>query len=305
MTGPDPAGRADHAAPTEQADRVSQAGQDADELIAQAVAAPFAGWDFGWLNARSSVTALPWSYQDEVLRHAASASTMVDMGTGGGEILAALPGRPARTVATESWPPNVTVAADRLRPLGIPVLHTQGAPENMSAEADAEHAGTRPPAGRLPFRDGALDLVINRHESFSAREVARVLTPGGHFVTQQVDYHSDLELYDLLGLEPPGQPVSWLLQAVAQLSRAGLDVTVQRSGQSVLYLRDVGALVYYLKIVPWVVPQYGIREFLPRLRTVSMRRDAWPAPVTGHRFLIAVLQPARPAARMPSVGGGK
>jgi hypothetical protein len=33
--------------------------------------------------------------------------------------------------------------------------------------------------GRLPFRDGSLDLIGNRHESFLAAEVSRVLAPGG------------------------------------------------------------------------------------------------------------------------------
>ena len=263
----------------------------ADELIAEALAVPFSGWDFSWLDARSSVTALPWSYADEVQRHARSATTMVDMGTGGGERLAALPGRPGRTIATESWPPNVTVAANRLRPLGIPVLYTQGAPDNMSDEAAAEQAGTAPPTGLLPFRDGALDLVINRHESFDAREVARVLRPGGRFVTQQGDYQSDLELYDLLGLERPEQPDTWLPLAVSQLTAAGLEVTLHQAGQTIRYLRDVGALVYYLKAVPWTMPQYRLEDFLPRLRDLAAMPGSWPAPVTGHRFLVVARRP--------------
>ncbi len=269
-------------------------GGDPGDLIAQARAAPFTGWDFAWLDARSSVTGLPWSYRYEVLRHARLAGSMLDMGTGGGEFLAGLPHRPGRTVATEGWPPNVPVAAARLRPLGIPVLHTAGAPDNMSDEAAAEQAGTRPSAGRLPFGDGTLDLVINRHESFDAREVGRGLAPGGHFVTQQVDYRSDTELYHLLGLEPPEEPGSWLPLAVEQLAGAGLTVTVRRAGQTIRLLADVGALVYYLKIVPWIVPEYRLEEFLPRLRTVARRRDAWPAPVTGHRFLVVAVKPEGP-----------
>src|SRR5262249_29657459 len=37
-----------------------------DELVAEAVAAPFSGWDFGWLDARSRTQELPWRYADEV-----------------------------------------------------------------------------------------------------------------------------------------------------------------------------------------------------------------------------------------------
>jgi SAM-dependent methyltransferase len=161
----------------------------------------------------------------------------------------------------------------------------------MSEEAARDQAAPVPETGRLPFADGSLDLVIDRHESFNPREVARVLAPGGRFVTQQVDFGSDVELYELLGLEPPEEPGSWLPLAVAQLSAAGLDVTVQQAGRAVRHLRDVGALVYYLKIVPWVIPQHRLEEFLPRLRSVSTRRNVWPARLSACRFLVGARRP--------------
>jgi SAM-dependent methyltransferase len=64
--------------------------------------------------------------------------------------------------------------------------------------------------GRLPFRDGSLDLICNRHESFLALEVSRVLAPGGTFVTQQVDYHDNDDLARILGMETPEEPDSWI-----------------------------------------------------------------------------------------------
>ena len=162
-----------------------------DELVTEALSAPFSGWDLSWLDwPRPRTERLPWSYRREVARRAALADTMLDMGTGGGERLSRQPGRPLRTVATEAWPPNVPVAAERLRPLGIPVIQDEGAPDN-TAQADGDR-------GRLPFRDGAFALVANRHEAFRAAEVSRVLRPGGTFVTQHVDFHSSDDLY-LLG----------------------------------------------------------------------------------------------------------
>ena len=49
------------------------------------------------------------------------------------------------TVATESWPPNVAVAAGRLEPLGIAVVQDEGAIHN----ADQVN---REPRGHLAFR---------------------------------------------------------------------------------------------------------------------------------------------------------
>jgi hypothetical protein len=52
-----------------------------DELVAGALNAPFSGWDFSWLAARSTPGTLPWSYQGEVTRRAAAAEAMLDTGT--------------------------------------------------------------------------------------------------------------------------------------------------------------------------------------------------------------------------------
>jgi hypothetical protein len=59
-------------------------------------------------------------------------------------------------VATECWPPNVTVAARQLRPLGIPVVQAASAPDNMATDRGRE------PDGALPFCDDAFGLAARR-----------------------------------------------------------------------------------------------------------------------------------------------
>jgi hypothetical protein len=101
-----------------------------DVLLAEALAAPFTGWDFRWLRGRSDVEPLPWDYRAEIAERAGHADRMLDMGTGGGEVLAGLQVRARLTAATEAWPPNVPVAQSRLRPRGIHLVHptTPGKP---------------------------------------------------------------------------------------------------------------------------------------------------------------------------------
>ena len=48
----------------------------------------------------------------------------------------------------------------------------------------------------LPFADCQFDVVINRHEEFCPSEVARILNPGGRFITQQVGERNNHELTD-------------------------------------------------------------------------------------------------------------
>ena len=56
---------------------------DFDELVTEATTAPFSGWDFSWLDRRSTSEPLPWDYSTRVATLARDARTMLDMGTGG------------------------------------------------------------------------------------------------------------------------------------------------------------------------------------------------------------------------------
>jgi hypothetical protein len=67
---------------------------------------------------------LPWDYATKVGVRMRGTNTMLDMGTGVGEILASLAPFPPRVCTTESYPPNVVVARQRLEPLGVVVCDT-------------------------------------------------------------------------------------------------------------------------------------------------------------------------------------
>lgn len=92
---------------------------------------------------------------------------MLDQDTGGGELLSTLIPFPPHTWATESYAPNIPVAKDHLEPLGVQVI---------SDYSDSS----------IPLPDAGLDLVLNRHSSYSEEELLRLLKPGGIFLTEQV-----------------------------------------------------------------------------------------------------------------------
>jgi SAM-dependent methyltransferase len=260
---------------------------DLDGLLAQAEAQPFTGWDFSWLSGRMTIQPPPWDYTALVAERAGRSPDLLDLGTGGGEWLAGLAGRPPVTVATESWPPNVAVAATRLRPLGVAVVQVEDAPDN------ADQIGSEP-RGRLPFRTGALHLVCNRHESFVAAEVARVLAPAGRFITQQVGTGNDDDLYRLLGLPPPQSARPWNLSVAAgQVQAAGLEVGGGGAGEEIYWFADVGALVWYLKAVPWAVAGFTPAAHRPRLAALHARIAAeGPLRVGQQRFWLEAVKPA-------------
>ena len=176
---------------------------DFDELVTEAVAAPFSGWDLSWLDRRWRSEPLPWDYGapsrswPAVPGRCWTWARVVARYCPGCRPGPDRPSRPRHGRPTCRWP------AERLLPLGIPVIQVEGARDNV--DQDGANDG-----GRLPFRDGSLDLICNRHESFLAAELCRVLAAGGTFVTQQVDYHDNDDLAQMLGIEMPEEPDSWI-----------------------------------------------------------------------------------------------
>jgi len=131
-----------------------------------------------------------------------------------------------------------------------------------------------------------------RHEAFLAAEVSRVLAPGGAFVTQQVDFHSYDDLYRLLGRQGPEEPDSWLPLARQQVQDAGLDVQTAVRGQEDHDFHDVGAVVYYLRVVSWAIPAFSLDACLEQLRAAHEAPEIWPVRLRQRRFLLTATKPS-------------
>ncbi len=262
-----------------------------DALLAEAAAAPTSGWDFSWLGARLRTRPLPWDYDAVVRERARSSPDLLDLGTGGGERLARLTDRSARTVATEAWAPNVPIASARLRPLGVAVVQVAGAPDNVDQVPNERR-------GPLPFRDGTFHLVAARHEAFVAGEVARILAPGGAFVTQQVGTGSYDDLHRALGLTLPVQHGrAWELPlAEAQVRGAGLELVRSDAAADVMAFADIGALAWYLRMVSWAIPGFSPARHRRQLRALHTRMQTkGPLLVRQPRFWLE-------ARKSPSAG---
>jgi SAM-dependent methyltransferase len=243
-------------------------------LIAEAMEAPIRGWDFSWMQDRITSEPLPWDYAAIVTEELARTDRWLDMGTGGGEVLSSFP--PARlTVAAESWPPNVPVAGRRLHPLGIRVVQDEGARGNWTQD------GGEDDQGRLPFRAGCFDLVTNRHEAYVAAEVADALAPGGHFVTQQAGQSRD-QFHALLGLPFPERETLDIDRLIAQVHSAGLTVLEAQTGVEVMTFADIGAVVFYLRMIPWTVPDFDLTRHRAALEKAAGR----PFVVYNERLLL-------------------
>lgn len=245
-----------------------------DSLLAQARAQPFQGWDFSHLVDRWWEEPPPWEYRQIIAREMAGVDTMLDMGTGGGELLAEMSDLPPSTWATEAYPPNIEVARATLEPLGVRVV-----------PFEEDH--------RLPLPDRAFDLIINRHESYAPRELRRLLVPGGRFVTQQVGGRDNWDLNEALGAPVSPEFADWSLeQATTDLQRAGFMIIDQREAFTRTLFYDVGAIVFYLQAVPWQIPDFTVERYRDRLHDVHEQiRRTGKLMTHSHRFLIVCDSP--------------
>jgi SAM-dependent methyltransferase len=233
-----------------------------------------AGQMQGWTFAYEPIplgTPLPWDYEARAGELARRAASVADLGTGGGEVFERiLAGHTGLAAATEAWAPNVPVAARRLRPMGVEVVHAL----NLA----------------LPFAAASFDLVLDRHEELSPAHVARVLRPGGRLLTQQVhpDYYQELrQFFPRMTIFEPHD-----FTYPAGLGAAGLEVVrMEQHSRQVAY-RNLGHLVYFLVAAPWTIPDFDLDADLEALLETE-RRLSGPHGIvlTDPRYLLEAHKP--------------
>jgi SAM-dependent methyltransferase len=248
--------------------------QTFEELLAEGENVPVEGWDFSWFNGRASEERPSWGYSRIIAERMATAHVALDIQTGGGEVLAQIPHPPTVLMATESWPPNVEIARRNLRHVGARII-----------EVD-DHAD-------LPFPAEHFDLVVSRHPTVTLwDEIARVLQPGGTYLSQQVGAGSVRELTDLMmGPEPVSQSRS-PQRAVAAAEAVGLVVVDLRHEALRTVFNDIGAVVHFLRKVIWIVPGFTVDSYRRQLAELHHRIQA-EGPFVAHsqRFLIEARKP--------------
>ena len=205
------------------------------------------GWDFSHIEERYMEDNLPWDYREEILRYLKPEMRILDIDTGGGEFLLSLNHPYENTAATENYPPNVDLCRETLLPHGIDFRAADG-------------------KGVLPFESASFDMVINRHGDFNPSEIYRVLKPGGLFITQQVGAENDRELVELLcGQTDLPFPDQYLKITADRFSQTGFEILDGRECFRPIRFYDMGALVWFARIIEWEFPRFSVDGCLDRL----------------------------------------
>jgi len=130
--------------------------------------------------------------------------------------------------------------------------------------------------------------VLARSASFCPREVYRVLQRGGTLLTVQGGTQKDSP-------EQKGGPglVDLLEGTSPEWTQPGYGWDIEKIERRVTTIyRDIGAVVYFLKAVPWVIIDFEVNRYRERLYKLHQRMQAEGGLTTsGSERLIEVRKP--------------
>ena len=231
--------------------------------------APFEGWDFSYIKGQYNEGNPDWSYKSYAERFIKRSNSVLDMATGGGEAFSELLSefRPNKAVAIEGYKPNVSVARNNLDKYNVKVIYANE-------------------TKKLPFNEGEFDLVLNRHGGFNVKELARILSSGGIFFTQQVDGRNLIDLMEQFGTKPKWQS-NVLKEVIKCLEDVGFEIVEAKEWNGKTVFNNVGALIYFLKAIPWIVDDFSIEKYQPVLEKLHKEvEEKGKIEFISRRFLI-------------------
>ncbi len=219
-----------------------------NEWLAEEKIAYIKGWDFSHINDRyDEEDDLSWDYEEVIRKYLKSYHKLLDVDTGGGEFLLGLNHPLSNCSATENFEPNVKLCEDKLLPLGIDFKKADG-------------------RDVLPFEDESFDIIINRHGDFNQEDIYRLLKKGGFFSTEQVGSENDRELVNLLlgDIDLPF-PEQYAEKISEKFKNVGFDILRLEEEFRPIKFYDVGALVWFARIIEWEFPNFSVENCLDNL----------------------------------------
>lgn len=207
------------------------------------------GWDFSYIEGRfrSYEDELSWNYGEIVKEFLNAEANLLDIDTGGGEILLSFQHPYNLTTVTEGYTPNVKLCEERLGRKGIRVCEV------------TDYAN-------MPFEDNEFDVILNRHGAYDVKELYRILKPGGVFITQQVGEDNDRELVKFLLPECEKLYKGMNLLVQKELFRnAGFDILMSQEEYQPIEFYDVGALVWFARIIQWEFVNFSVEKCFSQL----------------------------------------
>ncbi len=229
------------------------------------------GWDFSHIEGRyrSYEDELPWDYVETVKKYLSDSKRLLDIDTGGGEVLLSFEHPYKMTSATEGYLPNAELCKERLLPRGIDFRFAN---DHMD----------------LPFENDTFDIVVNRHGAYDIAEIKRILKDGGIFITQQVGDKNDRELVKLLCPDAEFRfGVRNLQNELNSFKSNGFTIVEHGECLKPIEFYEVGALVWFARIIQWEFIDFSVdNNFAQLLNAHQIISEKGSVSGSVHRFMI-------------------
>jgi len=102
--------------------------------------------------------------------------------------------------------------------------------------------------------------VLNRHGAFNVKELSRIIRKDGIFFTQQVEANNWSDLMSEFG-DTPNWPDNTLSIVVEKLKKEGFKIERAEEWEGKTFFKDIKALVFVLKVIPWTINNFGVEKY--------------------------------------------
>lgn len=235
------------------------------------------GWDFSKITKRTKVIGEKWDYIEIVKKYVNKETVLLDIGTGGGELLLKIAQFVKKAYGIDHSRSMIKTAKKNL---------TKSKISNVKFKlADAK---------KLPFPKEYFDVVICRHSDFYPNEVFRVLKPNGIFITQQVGEKDKENIKKIFGRgQFFGERVGTLMNRhLQELKNQGFKILRKDVYNATEYYANMEDLIFLLKNTP-IIPDFDIERDQRFLEEIERRYKTNKGIKTNSfRFLIICKKPA-------------
>jgi ubiquinone/menaquinone biosynthesis C-methylase UbiE len=209
------------------------------------------GWDFSQVKVIEEGPII--DYSRVVESHLGRNKTLLDVGTGGGERLKAFAPKVREAIGIDIDRKMIKTAAENLRRSGS---------QNVNLIlCDSE---------KMPVVEAHIDIVINRHAPFGAKEVSRILRLGGTFITQQVSEGDKRNFKEVFKRgQSYGEKRGTLKKRyLRELRESGIHVVKEQTVNTTEYYESIDDVIFLIANTP-IIPNFNFEKEQEKLEEIE------------------------------------
>lgn len=186
------------------------------------------GWDFSQMKEEKEPA--PWDYMEIVPLYIKPTDYVLDIGTGGGEKFIELSKFFTKGVGIDPYEEMINTAK-------------KNSLKNREKKVSFKLMG----AEDMQFPQNSFNVILNRHAVVVPKEIAKVLKPGGYFITQQVEKGNMQNLKKIFNYKK-----TWrndILTLSEAFKRNGCRIVAAGKYDVKYWVKDIESLIFWLKAV--------------------------------------------------------